>query len=139
MPFTGCPEARASVQGNRSWALNWRPQSEMAKAAFARPAEHLLEQGTSYAAPTPCGFDPHAADPTDVGMRPVHEAVCRAHDALRFAPEEHHMRAGYRDRAGELFPVRDVPHGRLGKALGKGIRGVAQSAPADISVQLHLV
>jgi hypothetical protein len=51
----------------------------------------------SDALPAPCRFDPHAADPTCIGARPIKEAVCRPDDAVTLAREEHHMPAGFGD------------------------------------------
>jgi len=57
-------------------------------------------------------------------------------NALTLAREEHHGRAEYGDRAGELL------HYAMGSTaasakLGKGIRGVTQGAQANLSVQIH--
>src|SRR5262245_33743880 len=70
-PFAGFSEARARVQGDRRWVVRGCPQAETSEATLTGPAEHRLEQRAADAAPAPCGVDPHAADPSGIGTRPI--------------------------------------------------------------------
>jgi len=93
----------------------------------------------SYAAPPPCGFDPHTTDPTCVAACPIQEAVRRAENVATFTREEHHVPAGLGDSSRELLPVADGPHRGLCDGFAKGIGSVAEGAQPQIAVEAHLV
>jgi hypothetical protein len=136
---SGLSKAGLAVEGSGSQAVSRSPQAETAQPTCARPAEDFLQEGPSNAVPSPCGFYPHTADPARLAPFPIKEPVRRAEHVFAFTREDHHLTPWLGDRAGEVLPVGRRPRRRVCERFAKGIRCVAQSPEAQITVEIQLM